>query len=357
MGQGQAAERGKGRGGAPVGGAKPAGASRGVRSAGYSDALVTPAQQSHFATSPKTATDGPGTPRSNTSKPSLGEAPAGADERGSSAAQQQQQPPAAAIGGTSRQASKVSVDPSAGVHHSPGSTLANPSSGSGGGGDANPTVTVLNIVPVVVRFLDPNRIKAMLEAKSHVFLASEFSGWKPTIQMTASEDNFYCIAELPVGQNRVRFMVNGEPFLDASQPTSTENGQPANVVVASDVLLLARDDEDAAGGDDDRDWGQEEFTFEETRKYPPMLPPHLRYTPLNTPPTQMRCARDGTMNIAGLDTMVDPEHLPLPLSVTINHVYLQRRDDHAVLGMTTRYGNKFTTIVYYKSIPPPPAPA
>lgn len=45
------------------------------------------------------------------------------------------------------------------------------------------------------------------------------------------------------------------------------------------------------------------------------------------------------------------EHLPLPLSVTINHVYFQRREDHVVAGVTTRYRDKFTTIKYYTHMP------
>jgi hypothetical protein len=31
-------------------------------------------------------------------------------------------------------------------------------------------------------------------------------------------------------------------------------------------------------------------------------------------------------------------------------VYFQKREDHVVSGITTRYCNKFTTIAYYRSI-------
>lgn len=97
-------------------------------------------------------------------------------------------------------------------------------------------------------------------------------------------------------------------------------------------------------------WGQEEKMFEETRRFPPLLPLHLRYTPLNTPPTPFRCSSDGKMlvlNPNDSSTRPAPEQLPCPLSVTIQHVYFQRREDHVVLGMTTRYENKCATIVYY----------
>jgi hypothetical protein len=341
QGQGREAERGKAgqRPGRPAGGAGGAagGPARGVRTAAYSDALVSPPQATHHHSQPADAAAARAQSEATTTGPTA-PAPAPAAPSSESNARSRS---------TSQQASTVgsrhgSVDPSG--------TLPGGLGESSASAEPNPAVVVSNLVPVVVRFLDPSRIKGLLESKPQVYLASEYSGWKPTIQMCPSEDSFYCIAQLPTGENRVRFIVNGEPFLDASQPTSSVNGVPANVVTASDVLLLAHDEDAAA--DDGRDWGQEEFAFEETRKYPPMLPPHLRYTPLNTPPTQIRCARDGTMNIAGQDSLLDPEHLPLPLSVTINHVYLQRRDDHTVLGMTTRYGSKFTTVVYYKSIPP-----
>lgn len=104
------------------------------------------------------------------------------------------------------------------------------------------------------------------------------------------------------------------------------------------------------GKDVRSDWGQEEKIFQETRKFPPLLPLHLRYTPLNTPPTPFRCSSDGTMLVLDPDnsaTRPAPEQLPCPLSVTIQHVYFQRREDHVVLGMTTRYRNKCATIVYY----------
>lgn len=101
----------------------------------------------------------------------------------------------------------------------------------------------------------------------------------------------------------------------------------------------------------DDGWGQEEVLFKNTQKFPPLLPLHLRYTPLNTTPTPFRCSSDGTMLVLDPSSSTAcrpaPEQLPCPLSVTIQHVYFQRREDHVVLGMTTRYENKCATIVYY----------
>lgn len=58
------------------------------------------------------------------------------------------------------------------------------------------------------------------------------------------------------------------------------------MVYLNEVLLTTREDDDIM--DDGSGWGQEPIVFEESRKYPPMMPVHLRYTPLNTPPTLFR---------------------------------------------------------------------
>lgn len=174
------------------------------------------------------------------------------------------------------------------------------------------------------------------------------------LPMSRSDDNYFVIVNLAPGEHRFRFSLPDRgTMVDPTQPTVIDNGaagggvsEPANVVQVSADIMTTKDDDDLI--DDGAGWGHVETQFEETRKYPPMLPPHLRYTPLNTPPTQVRCQHDGSLNVA--TSTLEAEHLPLPLSVTINHVYFQKREDHVVSGMTTRYCNKFTTIAYYRSI-------
>jgi hypothetical protein len=64
------------------------------------------------------------------------------------------------------------------------------------------------------------------------------------------------------------------------------------------------------------------------------LEPHLRYTPLNSSP-QKRYFGDAP---AGAPTAYrpsgDPCVLPMPLHVTVNHVYFQRRDGYSLMGTT-----------------------
>lgn len=248
---------------------------------------------------------------------------------------------------------------------------ANSNIGSGGSGS---TVKY----PAVFRYADQD-VKTLIEKKKQVFVMVEQQQWKP-VPMTPSTDSFYALLELPPGSHNFRFKIDNADVVDSTQtlaptgreqrlpmqlgvevstpvpsPSPAKDGKPANTFFLNDVLLTTREDDDTM--DDGKGWGQEETMFEESRKYPPIVPLHLRYTPLNTPPTLVRCSPDGRLsvmeNTGDFTRHMAAEHLPLPLSVTINHVYFQRRENHAVMGVTTRYCNKFTTVVYYTHLPPP----
>lgn len=204
---------------------------------------------------------------------------------------------------------------------------------------------VVKAMPVIIRYKLPGSLaKGEKPPKKDIKLLLEANQWRP-MPMSPSDDNYFAVVNLQPGEHCFKFEVDGEVVLDASQPVRSA-GEPANTVTVTEALLFSHlDDVDLINDVDG--WGQTHTEFEETRKHPPIMPPHLRYTPLNTPPTQIRCDVDGNMAPTGA-VPLDPEHLPLPLSVTINHAYFQRRDDHVVLGVTTRYRNKFTTVTYYK---------
>lgn len=207
-------------------------------------------------------------------------------------------------------------------------------------------------LPVVIRYKGSD-VRARIAEGQQLFVVTSHNKRLP---MSRSDDNYFAIVDLPPGDNAFKFAtLDSHTFTDDSQPTVSvggdKNGGPGslvNVINVNEVLLQTKDDDDAI--DDASGWGQERTVFDETRKYPPMLPPHLRYTPLNAPPTQVRVSSDGSMvpvangNISHLDA----EHLPLPLSVTINHIYFQRREDHTITGITTRYRDKYTTVAYYR---------
>jgi 5'-AMP-activated protein kinase regulatory beta subunit len=68
---------------------------------------------------------------------------------------------------------------------------------------------------------------------------------------------------------------------------------------------------------------------------PPALPPHLRHIILNKPsPT------------------IDPQALPVPQYVSLNHLYCTAiKDGLMVLGATQRYKEKYFTVVFYSVMP------
>ncbi len=91
-------------------------------------------------------------------------------------------------------------------------------------------------------------------------------------------------------------------------------------------------------GDDQtqEEYGQEERVFVETKKAPPLLPPHLRFTPLNS----------------NVRSATDPSILPTPLHVTVNHVYYATQNNISMIGVSQRYRDKFSTILLYKPSEP-----
>lgn len=220
--------------------------------------------------------------------------------------------------------------------------------GSGGDQQNSAAAASLPPQPVVIRYKSTDA-RSLLDKKVPVELVIQKSGAWTRLPMNRSEDNYFAIIELPPGNHQYRFMIADQPKVDSSQPTIQDGngGEPYNVVEVNSDIMATKDDDDLI--ESDSGWGQVETQFDETRKYPPMMPPHLRYTPLNTPPTQVRCHHDGSLTVA--THALEAEHLPLPLSVTINHVYFQKREDHVVSGMTTRHLNKYTTIAYYQGIP------
>ena len=257
-----------------------------------------------------------------------------------------------ATGGTGGRAAGGSVGPRAGGTNVALVTPATTRASAGGEGMPAESRSTDNL-PVVIRFKVPQQRQVpggppVPTRTPQVQLGFEFDGWQLR-EMSKSTDDFFATASVPAGAQAYKFFVNGQECIDTAQPARPANapGGAANTMSVSDALLQSRDD-DAAAADDSQGWGQQAVTFEETRKLPPILPPHLRYTPLSNPPTQYRVDPDG--NVASVPDAIalDPEHLPMPLSVTINHVYFQRRDDHVVVGVTNRFRNKFTSVVYYK---------
>ena len=80
-----------------------------------------------------------------------------------------------------------------------------------------------------------------------------------------------------------------------------------------------------------RDYGQEERVFVETKKTMPIVPPHLKYTPLNS---SKKYSHDTCL-------------LPVPLHVTVNHAYMKQAPDMQVFGITQRFQGKYSTLLFF----------
>lgn len=190
-----------------------------------------------------------------------------------------------------------------------------------------------------------------------VRLMGDFNKWDKTgIPLNKSGDDFYVILNLLKGEHEIKFIVDNKVSVDNTQPTVTSSGQVNNLIIVSDDSILNTESEENIGkaaSKDEEGYGHEEVLFEETRKYPPLCPPHLRFSPLNSSPQKRFFCNTSSVNTNPRNSKVflpsgDPCVLPTPLHVTVNHVYFQRRDGYSLMGTTCRYKSKYCTVVFYK---------
>eukprot|EP01065_Artemidia_motanka_P002176 TRINITY_DN11022_c0_g1_i1.p1 TRINITY_DN11022_c0_g1~~TRINITY_DN11022_c0_g1_i1.p1 ORF type:complete len:309 (+),score=73.64 TRINITY_DN11022_c0_g1_i1:76-1002(+) len=194
----------------------------------------------------------------------------------------------------------------------------------------------------------------------HVQVVGSFSGWDVKHEMVRTESVWACSVTLPPGSHHYAFLVDGVRKVDANQTVTQQSGpqgSDANTIAVQSRSILRED-----SGEDAPDRAQAErgaaavpsvydrtrHRFEETRKAPPMLPPHLRYTPLNAAPQLGSRMQEATAT---------QQSLPQPLHVTINHTYFQAREGYNVIGLTHRQGKKWSTMVYYRAQAPDPSAA
>lgn len=200
---------------------------------------------------------------------------------------------------------------------SPGSALRGPPSAAA------------TVVPTVFRWTHGGK---------RVYLTGTFNGWSQRIPLSRSGDDFVAILTLPEGYHHYRYIVDDEWRVDPDQPTVVDGGVVNNYI---DVEEMSKNEKNKLGSklgsvSEPELFGQDHHRFEVSKKHPPMLPPHLRYTPLNCDPHP-----------------VDPVLLPMPQHVTLNHAYFSlsgETSDVLALGVTHRYRHKFSTVVLYKPL-------
>ncbi|KAJ9449262.1 SNF1-related protein kinase regulatory subunit beta-2 [Diplonema papillatum] len=201
-------------------------------------------------------------------------------------------------------------------------------------------------VPTVIKWPSP-------DAK-RVFVEGTFTNWgKGLVELQRSNSGFMSVVYLQPGMHTYRYIVDGQEMIDGSQAKIHHEKGEFNTICVQDQSILSTDSEDesmlstpttdapkpytAATPAEKDSYSQVRWVFEETRKLPPLFPPHLRFTPLSTP-AEARPTND--------------QVLPAPYHVTINHMYFQARGDYNVIGATYRHGEKFSSVVYYTTAEP-----
>lgn len=174
----------------------------------------------------------------------------------------------------------------------------------------------------------------------HVYITGTFNNWSKQIPMHRSGNDFTYVHNLKRGKHAYKFIVDDEWRYAPDQPTIADvEGQINNFIDVADFVPYTGD-ENFFVKSKERKIPEEEFRqvipdLDEYTKEPPALPPHLRHIILNKPaPT------------------IDPQSLPTPQYVSLNHLYCTAiKDGMMVLGSTQRYREKYFTVVFYSVMP------
>ncbi|CAK9302041.1 unnamed protein product [Gordionus sp. m RMFG-2023] len=228
-------------------------------------------------------------------------------------------------------------------------------------------------LPAVFRWKCPKMDKqgvGKLEAQEHhkshpktVSIVGSWDGWKKRLPLVFSEEHFAMIIELPEGTHHYRFLVDNEWTYDDKLPSSTENGTGFmnNIleVKKSDFEVFDALADDLASGQDSNnryskdipspkllvDWDRlfcsssnsagSQNANGGTFSGPPILPPQLLQVILNK----------------DIPYHYEPELLPEPNHVMINHLYaLSIKDGVMVMSCTHRHNKKYVTTLLYKPV-------
>ena len=169
-----------------------------------------------------------------------------------------------------------------------------------------------------------------------VFVTGTFNDWTAQIPMHRSGNDFTYIHNLKKGKHAFKFVVDDEWRFAPDQPTVADiEGRINNFIDVTDFDAYTGDENflerRGAVKDDDEKYAREIPDLDEYTKDPPPLPPHLRHIILNKAPPSG-----------------DPNALPVPQHVALNHLYCTAiKDGMMVLGVTLRYRQKACTTVYY----------
>eukprot|EP00002_Diphylleia_rotans_P017855 TRINITY_DN3464_c0_g1_i1.p1 TRINITY_DN3464_c0_g1~~TRINITY_DN3464_c0_g1_i1.p1 ORF type:complete len:286 (-),score=64.16 TRINITY_DN3464_c0_g1_i1:344-1201(-) len=179
-----------------------------------------------------------------------------------------------------------------------------------------------------------------------IFITGTFNNWSERIPLVRSGHDFTTILNLPTGTHQYKFIIDDRWSCASDQPTVTDNiGNINNFVVVEKRVGEDYGGLPAPSSSPPGSYGLQIPSDDFYDVDPPLLPPHLTRTILDTP----------------ANAYPDPTVLPSPQHVHLNHLFKFSKptsgEDIQIFGHTTRFRGKYVTTVYYKPKPTPSYPA
>ncbi|KAJ2783175.1 hypothetical protein H4R18_001842 [Coemansia javaensis] len=206
-------------------------------------------------------------------------------------------------------------------------------------------------VPTLIRWTEPGE---------NVYISGSFVDWRYKIRLHDNNGLYGVVVDLPVGTHCLKFIVDGkwrcsnrfviapdddgnlvnyfkvedvieeadqekEDNVEGLDPAALSNSPPGEYgTVIPDLARIARESAASGGG-----------SSSSRRNEPPLLPPHLNQVLLNSSETRTD----------------DPNILPVPNHVVLNHLYAcSIKDNVMAVSSTSRYRGKYMTTIYYRPV-------
>ncbi|CAL9132833.1 unnamed protein product [Musa textilis] len=172
-----------------------------------------------------------------------------------------------------------------------------------------------------------------------VFVEGSWDNWKTKKSLQRSGKDFTVMMVLPSGFYRYRFIVDGEWRYAYDVPWMNDDmGNAHNILdlkafVPEDLRGVAGLEMPRSPESSYNNWplGSEDYS-----KEPPLLPPQLHLSLLNSPAT-VDCT----------SSLTKPPH------VALNHLYIRKENSGqpvVALGKTHRFNSKYVTVILYRSL-------
>uniref|UniRef100_A0A0A0LYK2 Association with the SNF1 complex (ASC) domain-containing protein n=1 Tax=Cucumis sativus TaxID=3659 RepID=A0A0A0LYK2_CUCSA len=172
-----------------------------------------------------------------------------------------------------------------------------------------------------------------------VTIEGSWDCWRTRMPLQRSGKDFTLMKVLPAGVYQYRFLVDGQWRYAPELPWAQDDaGNAYNVLdlqdnVPEDIESISSFEPPQSP---DSSYDNLLLGSDDYAKEPPLVPPHLQRTLLNSPSTYMEI----------------PTCLSRPQHVVLNHLYMQRGKGGpsvVALGTTHRFLSKYVTVVLYKS--------